>query len=134
MGDFLDKTRDEIAARMRELEPSVGEYHRLEAAAAALAGLRRSSAPVGTTPKPSDKRAPTTAPRRRAKPRQRAARAPRGARASEALSLLRERPGLRASEVAERIGASRTHVHALLARLEREGKLSRRGRGWHLKA
>jgi hypothetical protein len=51
VSDFLKTKRDEINARLRELEPLVDEYRQLEAAAAALAGLpgtttttRRSSA------------------------------------------------------------------------------------------
>jgi ribosomal protein S25 len=38
MTDFLDEKRREISERLTELEPVVDEFHRLEAAAAALAG------------------------------------------------------------------------------------------------
>jgi hypothetical protein len=37
--DFLDEKRQEITARLKELKPLVDEYSRLEAAAAALAGV-----------------------------------------------------------------------------------------------
>ena len=43
MTDFLDDKRREITNRLRELKPSVDEYNRLEAAAAALAKVRGSS-------------------------------------------------------------------------------------------
>ena len=38
MTDFLDEKRREITDRLTELKPVVDEFHRLEAAAAALAG------------------------------------------------------------------------------------------------
>lgn len=38
--DFLDQKRAEITNRLSELRPLVDEFHRLEAAAAALAGLK----------------------------------------------------------------------------------------------
>ena len=37
MTDFLDEKRREITARLKELQPAVDEYKRLEAAASALA-------------------------------------------------------------------------------------------------
>ena len=39
MTDFLDVKRGEITERLKELKPAVDEYSRLEAAAAALAGV-----------------------------------------------------------------------------------------------
>ncbi len=39
MTDFLDEKRREITDRLKELKPLVDEYHRLEAAASALAGV-----------------------------------------------------------------------------------------------
>jgi hypothetical protein len=36
--DFLEETRKEIADRLKDLKPVVDEFHRLEAAASALAG------------------------------------------------------------------------------------------------
>jgi hypothetical protein len=53
--DFLDEKRQEITARLKELKPLVDEYTRLEAAAAALAG-------VGGTPSSSATTAVATAP------------------------------------------------------------------------
>ncbi len=44
MTDFLDETRREITERLNELKPVVDEFHRLEAAAAALAGAIGSAA------------------------------------------------------------------------------------------
>src|SRR3954468_22737737 len=39
MADFLDEKKREIEARLKELRPLVDEFHRLEAAAAALDGV-----------------------------------------------------------------------------------------------
>jgi hypothetical protein len=44
MTDFLDEKRREITERLKELKPVVDEFHRLEAAAAALAGALGSAA------------------------------------------------------------------------------------------
>jgi hypothetical protein len=48
--DFLDDKRREISERLRELKPAVDESNRLEAAAAALAGVRGSSS-ASVTPR-----------------------------------------------------------------------------------
>ena len=48
MTDFLDDKRREISERLRELKPAVDESNRLEAAAAALAGVRGSSSASAT--------------------------------------------------------------------------------------
>jgi len=119
---------------MRELEPLVAEFQRLEAAAAALDGLRGPSAPSAPSRKPRPRRraARATSPTTRAK--KLARRAPRGARVAETLAFLKERPGLPASEVAKGISASRTQVHALLRRLEGEGKAVKRGQLWYPKS
>jgi len=42
--DFLDEKQREITERLKELEPLVEEFHRLEAAASALAGALGSAA------------------------------------------------------------------------------------------
>jgi ribosomal protein S25 len=42
--DFLDEKRQEITSRLKELRPLVDEFNRLEAAAAALAGVIGSAA------------------------------------------------------------------------------------------
>ena len=45
MGDFLNEKRREIEERLNELRPLVLEYERLQAAAAALAGVEAPHAP-----------------------------------------------------------------------------------------
>jgi hypothetical protein len=46
--DFLDEKRQEISSRLKELKPLVDEFNRLEAAAAALAGVIGSAASGAT--------------------------------------------------------------------------------------
>src|SRR4051794_41197796 len=53
MTDFLEEKKREINARLKELRPLVDEFHRLEAAAAALDGVgggRSTGAASGGTP------------------------------------------------------------------------------------
>jgi hypothetical protein len=61
--DFLDEKRQEITNRLKELKPAVDEYSRLEAAAAALAGLGgTTSSTTSSTPAAATA---TVTPRRR---------------------------------------------------------------------
>ena len=49
MTDFLDDKRREISNRMKELQPAVDEFIRLQAAAAALADVGGSAATATRT-------------------------------------------------------------------------------------
>ena len=62
MSDFLKTKREEIAARLRELEPLVEEYRQLEAASAALAGLPGATR-TARAPQRARRRAPVRAAR-----------------------------------------------------------------------
>jgi hypothetical protein len=133
MADFLDEKRKEIQARLKELKPAVDEYQLLQAAEEALGGLTN-----GAT-KPAAGSAPAT--RRRAK---RAASTgsgtgrrgrPRGSgtRAAQALDLVRERPGITIPELAEAMGIQQNYLYRVLPGLAEEGKVTKSGRGWHLR-
>jgi hypothetical protein len=116
MADFLDEKRREIDARLKELRPLVEEYNRLEKAAAALAGVGNG----GT-------RATTRAPRRRGRGRPRGT----GKRAQQALELVRARPGITISELAEAMGIHANYLYRVMPTLESEGQVVKRDRGWH---
>jgi sugar-specific transcriptional regulator TrmB len=116
MADFLDEKRREIDARLKELRPLVEEYNRLEKAAAALAGVGNG----GT-------RAATRAPRRRGRGRPRGT----GKRAQQALELVRARPGITISELAEAMGIHANYLYRVMPTLESEGQVVKRDRGWH---
>jgi|SRR5215204_4954680 len=117
MADFLDEKRREIDARLKELRPLVEEYNRLEKAAAALAG-------VGGNGRP---RAARGGPRRRGRGRPRGT----GKRARQALELVRARPGITISELAEAMGIHANYLYRVMPALESEGQVVKRDRGWH---
>ena len=117
MADFLDEKRREIDARMKELRPLVEEYDRLEKAAAALAGVGGNG---GT-------RAAARGPRRRGRGRPRGS----GTRAKQALELVRARPGIKISEMAEAMGIHANYLYRVMPTLEAEGQVVKRDKGWH---
>ena len=152
MTDFLDEKRREITDRLKELKPMVDEYTRLEAAASALEGVGGSSAA-----------SPTAAPRRRgpgrprgsvnrttakataaAKPKRKPSRPPgrrragrrkgSGTRAAEAFAFVQGQPGITIPELASKMGIKQNYLYRVLPGLQQEGKVSKKGRGWHPKS
>jgi hypothetical protein len=116
MADFLDEKRREIEGRLKELRPLVDEYNRLEKAAAALAGVGNGG---GTRA--------TRTPRRRGRGRPRGS----GTRAKQALELVRARPGITISEMAEAMGIHANYLYRVMPTLESEGQVVKRDKGWH---
>ena len=116
MADFLDEKRREIDARMRELRPMVEEYNRLEKAASALAGVGGNG---GTRASRS--------PRRRGRGRPRGS----GTRAKQALELVRARPGITITELADAMGIKANYLYRVMPTLQKEGKVKKRDKGWH---
>jgi hypothetical protein len=57
-----------------------------------------------------------------------------GKRATEALSLVRGQPGITIPELAVKMGIKQNYLYRVLPGLEQEGKLEKKGRGWHPKA
>jgi hypothetical protein len=133
VSDFLKTTREEIAARLRELEPLVEEYRQLEAAAAALAGLpgatrtvrvsRRGRAPA--RPARARKSTGAASAGRRGRPRG------SGTRALQTLELVKARPGITIPEIATEMGIKQNYLYRVLPGLEKDGKVVKRDRGWH---
>lgn len=118
MADFLDEKRKEIDARLRELKPLVDEYGRLEKAAAALSG-------VGTADRPVRRRSRGGGGGRRGRPRG------SGNRAKQALELVRTRPGITISEMAEAMGIQPNYLYRVMPTLESEGQVVKRDGGFH---
>lgn len=131
MTDFLEEKRKEIDARLRELRPLVDEFNQLEKAAAALAGVggtratraRRTSSArrTSTTPRPSS----TRTRRRRGRPRG------SGNRAKQALELVRARPGITITELADSMGIKANYLYRVMPTLQKEGQVKKRDKGWH---
>jgi hypothetical protein len=120
MADFLDEKRKEIDARLKELRPLVDEYNRLQKAAAALAG-------VGSTGPRAGRSTRSANGRRRARGRPRGS----GTRAKEALNLVRTRPGITISEMADAMGIQANYLYRVMPTLESEGQVVKRDKGWH---
>jgi hypothetical protein len=131
MADFLDEKKREIDTRLKELRPLVDEYHRLEAAAAALGGVPASSGrAAGIPPKRRQQRkaaaaAPASGTKRRGRPRG------SGTRSKQALELVRTRPGITIPEIAEAMGIQQNYLYRVLPSLQKDGLVRKEGRGWH---
>jgi len=132
MTDFLDTKKQEIHARLRELRPLVDEFHRLEAAAAALDGVsgtpangRRTSGGAGATRRPRATASTPKATGRRGRPRG------SGTRSKQALELVRSRPGISIPEMAEAMGIQQNYLYRVLPSLQKDGMVKKQGRGWH---
>jgi hypothetical protein len=115
MADFLDEKRREIDARLKELRPLVEEYNRLEKAAAALAGVGNGGTRAARAPRRSGGGRPLG----------------RGPRAKQALELVRARPGIKISEMADAMGIHANYLYRVMPTLESEGQVVKRDKGWH---
>lgn len=134
MTDFLEEKKREINARLKELKPLVDEYHRLEAAAAALDGVgnatttgaRGASGGGGRRRAGSGSRSSGGAGTgRRGRPRG------SGTRSKQALELVRSRPGITIPEIADAIGIQQNYLYRVLPALQKDGLVRKEGRGWH---
>ena len=131
MADFLDEKKREIDARLKELRPLVEEFHRLEAASAALQGVPggggRAAAATATHARRGRRKAaaPAAGTRRRGRPRG------SGTRSKEALELVRKRPGITIPEIAEAMGIQQNYLYRVLPSLQKDGLVRKEGRGWH---
>jgi hypothetical protein len=120
MADFLDEKRKEIDARLKELRPLVDEFNRLEKAAAALAGVGD-----GRARPAARRRGRGTGGGRRGRPRG------SGTRAKQALELVRTRPGITITELADAMGIKANYLYRVMPTLESEGQVVKRDGGWH---
>lgn len=123
MADFLDAKVREIEERLQELRPLIEEFHRLEAASAALDGVgkaggvatRRRSAPA------------VNGGARRGRPRGRSG---EHTRAVQTIELVRTQPGITIPELAGHMGIKPNYLYRVLPQLADEGKVRRDGKGW----
>ncbi len=153
MPDFLAGTRKEITDRLSELKPLVNEYHRLTEAAAALEKIGGSALAAITPgrrgpgrPRGSGRKAkigvkaagrkpgrPATKPGRPAAKRRAGRRKGSGSRAAETLSFVQGQPGITIPELAAKMGIKQNYLYRVLPGLAQEGKVVKKGRGWHPK-
>ena len=123
MADFLDEKVKEIEARLKELRPMVDEYNRLEVALGAFTGTTTT-----TKAAPTRRRRSASSNGRRGRPRG------SGTRAAQALQLVGERPGITIPELADAMGIKQNYLYRVMPGLAEEGKVTKSGRGWHLRA
>jgi DNA-binding MarR family transcriptional regulator len=123
---FLNTTVTEINQRLEELRD---EASRLEAALAALTGTPTSSRrPRVIGARPAQGR-PTA--RANATGRKPPARRGGSTRATQALELVREQPGITIPELAKAMKIQPNYLYRVLPRLASDGQLKREGQGWH---
>jgi hypothetical protein len=132
MADFLDEKRKEIQARLKELRPAVDEYELLQAAEQALGGLSdgkqpAASATASASPARRGRRTRGSTGAKRGRPRG------GGTRAAQALALVRDRPGITIPELAEAMEIQQNYLYRVMPGLAEEGKVTKSGRGWHLR-
>jgi CRP-like cAMP-binding protein len=131
MADFLDEKRREMQQRLKELRPLVEEYHRLEAAVAALDGVgdqpaapaRRRSSGAGSSSGGGSADGDSSG--RRGRPRG------SGTRGKQALDAVRSNPGITIPEIAEQMGIQQNYLYRVLPGLQKDGLIRKEGRGWH---
>jgi hypothetical protein len=125
VADFLDAKVREIEERLQELGPLIEEFHRLEAASAALEGV---SVTGGAAPA-RHRRAPNpNGTGRRGRPRGRRG---ENTRAAQTVEFVRRQPGITIPELADHMGIKPNYLYRVLPQLADEGKVRREGKGWH---
>ena len=134
--DFLTKQRQQIEARLRELQPAHEEYLTLLEARDALAGVRTANGRRGPG-RPPGKRGPgrppgsgskTTTSRKKATRRRRG-----GTRREQALELIKQNPGITVTDIADRLGIRQNYLYRVTQELQKERKVRRRDGGFHAK-
>jgi hypothetical protein len=112
--NVLKEARALVERRLGELDQ---ERARLERALADLTGgaigRRRPGRPRGSA---------TTRRRRRG-----------GTRADQAVKIVADNPGITASEIAKRMKIKPNYLYRVMGDLQKEGRVSKRGRGYHPK-
>ena len=131
MADFLTEKRQEIDNRLKELRPLYDEYLKLEKAQEALAGMdqprrRGPGRPPGSTSSSSGTRASSGNGRRRRRRRS------GGTRGEQALTVVRQNPGITVSELGDQLGISqKNYLYRVMANLQEDGAVRKEGKGYH---
>lgn len=121
--NVLDEARSLIEQRLKELDD---ERNRLERALAGLSGTRRgpgrprSAAAAGRRTRTSASGAGGKRRRRRRG----------GTRGEQALKHVAANPGIRASEIADKLSIKPNYVYRVMSELQGDGKVTKEGRGY----
>lgn len=124
--EFVDSAVKEIDDRLIALKD---EASRLEAARAALTGGgRRPGRPAASG---STRTQPRSSRPRNGRPSAPQARRSANTRATQALELVREQPGITIPEIAKAMKIQPNYLYRVLPRLASDGEIKRDGNGWH---
>jgi hypothetical protein len=135
MADFLTEKRQEIDTRLKELRPLYEEYLTLEKAQEALAGMdqprrRGPGRPPGSTSTGTSPRTRTRAASGNGRRRRR--RRSGGTRGEQALTVVRQNPGITVSELGDQLGiAQKNYLYRVMANLQEDGAVRKEGKGFH---
>jgi hypothetical protein len=121
--NVLDEARALFTKRLAELDD---ERKRLERALADLGGSKKASRRGSGRPRGSmsTSKSKKGAPRRRRRRRG-------GTRADQAVSLVKSKPGINASEIAKTMKIKPNYLYRVLGDLEKEGRVKKKGRQYH---
>lgn len=127
--NVLDEALDLVKKRLAELDE---ERKRLERALAELGGTitRRPGRPPGSGRGPGRPRKAASASTSTSAPRKRRRRRG-GTRADQAVALVEQNPGISASEIAKQMKIKPNYLYRVLGELEKEGRVSKKGREYH---
>lgn len=122
----LDEARDLVTRRLSELDD---ERKRLERALAELGGKakkagRRPGRPRGSTSKSKSKSKPAAAKKGTRRRRKRRG----GTRADQAVNLIKQNPGITASDIAKTMKIKPNYLYRVLSDLEKQKKVKKKGR------
>ena len=114
--DVLDQARSLIEDRLKELDD---ERRKLESTLSDLGGRVRRT--------PGRPRGSATT-RRRSGGRKRGRK--RATRADQAVRIVKQNPGITASEVAKRMRIQPNYVYRVMGELQKQGKVKKKGKGY----
>jgi hypothetical protein len=123
--DFLDSARRDIESRLSDLRD---ETKRLEKALDALRGQvtgngrRRGRRPAGPGRPKGSGRKPANGRRRRRRG---------GTRGDQAHKLVQSNPGISIADLAKEMKITPNYLYRVMPELQKEGKVRKRGKGWH---
>jgi hypothetical protein len=142
--DFLTKQRQQIEARLEELQPAHEEYLTLLKARDALAAVKPANGrrgPGRPPGRPAAKRGPgrprgsRTGARSKATNGRRTRKRSRGSRsntrADQALTLIKQNPGIKVPDIADKMGIRQNYLYRVTAGLEKQRLVRRRDGGFH---
>jgi MarR family protein len=121
MADLVGQIQRDIERRLAELRPLIEEKEQLESVLAAL----KNGSGGGASPRSAGRSTAIAGRARYAAGKGR--RAPRGANREAILGVVRERPGITASEVADVTQIAKPTVHTTISQLKRKGILQPEG-------